>query len=244
MATSLELLRARTRLELGDLGETFTATLTYDGESRILDTPVRVLSTEGVSVIVEGSPDVIWIQGVDYEVAETEGEIVIIRAGLPAAGTIIRIQGTGYKFFSNTEMDTFVTEAFRLHLVGRNPMPTYANLPATEDYLVAILAAIEALWVMATDASFDIDIGVPEGVSIPRSQRFAQIMALINQRMEQYKELASALAVGPFRIQMFNLRRVSRTTNRLVPIYVPQEFDDRTYPPVRVFAPIDTGLAG
>jgi|SRR5687767_11647901 len=244
MATTIELLRARLRLELSDVGETFVAQVVYDGTSRVIDTPVGVLDSETVAVTVVGSPDVIWIQGVDYEVDETEAEIIIIRPTLPGVNTVIRIQGTGYKFFSDAESDTFVTEAFRMHLVGRNPMPTYTTLPPTEEYLITILAAVEALWVMATDSSFDIDISIPEGVTIPRSQRFAQIMALIQQRMEQYKELASALGVGPFRIQMFTLRRVSRTTNRLVPLYQPQEFDDRTYPPVRVYPPIDTGLAG
>src|SRR5687767_5878414 len=175
MATTIELLRARLRLELSDVGETFVAQVVYDGTSRVIDTPVGVLDSETVAVTVVGSPDVIWIQGVDYEVDETEAEIIIIRPTLPGVNTVIRIQGTGYKFFSDAESDTFVTEAFRMHLVGRNPMPTYTTLPPTEEYLITILAAVEALWVMATDSSFDIDISIPEGVTIPRSQRFAQI---------------------------------------------------------------------
>lgn len=244
MATTIELLRARVRLEIGDVGETFVSSVTYDGASRVIDTPARVLSASTVSVAVAGTPDVVWVQGADYTVNETEGEINIIRQVLPAANTILRIQGTGYKYFTTTEMDVFISTAFAQHVVGRSPGVSYATLPIVEEYLVAILSIVEALWVMATDAAFDIDISTPEGVTIPRSQRFAQIMQLIAQRMEQYKELASALNVGPFRIQMFTLRRVSRTTNRLVPIYVPQEFDDRTYPPIRVFPPVDTGLAG
>ena len=47
---------------------------------------------------------------------------------------------------------------------------------------------------------------------------------------------------GPYRIMVSTLRRISRTTNRYVPVYVGQEFDDRTYPPTRVYPPIDTGL--
>jgi hypothetical protein len=67
-------------------------------------------------------------------------------------------------------------------------------------------------------------------------------MSVIERLQAHYKELAAAFNVGPYRIQVLNLRRVSRTTGRLVPEYVEQEFDDRTFPPIRIFPPIDTGL--
>jgi hypothetical protein len=111
---------------------------------------------------------------------------------------------------------------------------TVGSIPAVEEYPVTILAVIEALWALATDASFDIDITAPDGVHIPRAQRFSQIMQLINQRQQQYKELCAALNIGLWRIEMGILRRVSRTTNKLVPVYVPQEIDDSRRPE-RVF---------
>jgi hypothetical protein len=111
-------------------------------------------------------------------------------------------------------------------------------LPPVEDYPVALLAATEGLWALATDASFDIDISAPDGVTIPRHQRFSQLTSVISNRIEQYREMCAMLNVGLSRIEMGTLRRVSRTTNKLVPIYVPQEVDDSRQP-ARVYAQND-----
>jgi hypothetical protein len=99
-----------------------------------------------------------------------------------------------------------------------------------EVYPLVVLCTVEALFALATDASYDIDIIAPDGVNIPRSERFRQLSALINQRMQHYKELCSMLNIGLWRIEMGTLRRVSRTTNKLVPIYMPQEVDDARKP--------------
>ena len=111
-------------------------------------------------------------------------------------------------------------------------------IPAVEEYPVAILSTIEALWALATDASFDINITAPDGVVIPRSQRWQQLTSMIQQRQDQYKQLCSALNIGLWRIQMGTLRRVSRHTNKLVPIYMAQEIDD-SRKPERVYLPND-----
>jgi hypothetical protein len=107
---------------------------------------------------------------------------------------------------------------------------TLGRIPAVEEYPIAILAVIEALWALATDASFDIDISAPDGVSIPRHQRYQQLMNTIQQRWDQYHQLCTALNIGLWRIQMGTLRRVSRLTNKLVPIYMAQEIDDSRRP--------------
>ena len=107
---------------------------------------------------------------------------------------------------------------------------TLYMLPAVEEYPLAILATVEALWALATDSAFDIDIQAPDGVMIPRSERYRQLTQIIQQRMEQYKQLSSALNIGLWRIEMGTLRRVSRMTNKLVPIYLAQEIDDSRKP--------------
>jgi hypothetical protein len=38
------------------------------------------------------------------------------------------------------------------------------------------------------------------------------------------------MGVGLYRIEVFDLNRISKMTNRLIPRYVPQEVDDRSYP--------------
>ena len=103
-------------------------------------------------------------------------------------------------------------------------------IPAVEEYPIAILATIEALWALATDASFDIDIQAPDGVSIPRSERYRQLTQTIQARWEQYHQLCAQLNIGLWRIEMGTLRRISRTTNKLVPVYMAQEIDDSRNP--------------
>lgn len=95
-----------------------------------------------------------------------------------------------------------------------------------------------ALYTLANDSAFDIDIISPDGVSIPRSERFRQLNEMVQIRKDQYKELCAMLGLGMYRIETLNLRRISRMTNRLVPIYRPQEVEDWSIPQrVRVNLP-------
>jgi hypothetical protein len=105
-----------------------------------------------------------------------------------------------------------------------------ATLPGVDEYPVILLASTMALYTLATDAAFDIDIISPDGVSIPRSERFRQLMDIIGQRKEQYRELCSLLGTGLYKIDVFNLQRISRRTNRYIPMYRPQEIDDGSLP--------------
>jgi hypothetical protein len=89
-----------------------------------------------------------------------------------------------------------------------------------------------------TDAATDIDITTAEGTHIPRAQRFGQLEQMISALTERYKSLCSLLGVGLYRIEVSNLRRVSRQTGRLVPLYVEREYDDNSLPE-RIVAPID-----
>ena len=153
---------------------------------------------------------------------------------VPTENAVIIITGTSYRYFTTTELTTFVNTAVTQHTSNRTDAygseVTIANIPAVEEYPVALLAAVEALWALATDAAFDINIMAPDGVQIPRSQRFTQLSNIIAQRQQQYRDLCAALNVGLFRIEIGILRRISRTTNKLVPVYMPQEIDDSTKP--------------
>jgi hypothetical protein len=64
-------------------------------------------------------------------------------------------------------------------------------------------------------------------------------MEMVQARQEQYRELCNLLGIGLYRIDVFNLNRISKATGRLVPKYVPQEVDDRSYPE-RVKTPLPT----
>lgn len=233
------------RLIPRDYGETFQFRVTGDGTTSKYDLP---RDNVGIDVVyVEGTPPVTLTPAASlgaigpgqYYVDGRMGAIYLSSA-LANNATLV-VNGKVYAFLLPADVTTYVDIAFQLHVHGRTPEPSYDTLPPFEEYLVALLAALEALWGAVAEASMEIDILTPEGVQIPRSQRFAQLMSLIQQIERHYKELAAAFNVGPFRIVVQNLRRVSRTTNRLVPEYMEQEFDDRTYPPVRIYPPIESG---
>jgi hypothetical protein len=239
MAT-LETLRDRLRLELHDNPVGFDAEAVGDDLLDRFDLPVRLIKEDSASVFIDGSA---VEEGVDYFLDSYNG-VLSLTTPL-ASGTVLSVEGAHYEVFLDSELDQFIATAFLQHTHGRygttgDPL-TYEELPGVEEYLVVILAFIQALWVLASEAGRNIDIIVPDGVNIPESQRFQQIMALIGVWQERYNTFSMQLNVGLGRIEMYTLRRISRTTNRLVPLYVPQEYDDTSFP-TRILAPIDQGL--
>jgi hypothetical protein len=64
-------------------------------------------------------------------------------------------------------------------------------------------------------------------------------MEMIDSRKEQYRELCVQLGIGMYSIDVFTFRRISRMTNRYVPVYRPMEVDDRSRPQ-RVDLPLPT----
>jgi hypothetical protein len=151
--------------------------------------------------------------------------------------------GVYYRYFTDFEIQQFINDAFAQHTTNHaDPYGraiTLTNLPGLEEYPVVIYASTLALYTLATDASFDIDITAPDGVMIPRSERYRQLMQMIDVRKQQYKEICSQLGIGLYKIDVFTLRRTSKTTNRYVPIYLPQEVDDRSMPQ-RALLPMPT----
>jgi hypothetical protein len=107
---------------------------------------------------------------------------------------------------------------------------TIETLPFIDEYPVVVYATALALYTLATDASFDINIFAPDGVTIPRSERYRQLLDMMNTRKAQYAELCAHLGIGLYSIDVFTLRRISKRTNRYVPIYKPMEVDDRSWP--------------
>ena len=84
------------------------------------------------------------------------------------------------------------------------------------------LAEINALWRMAIDASTDVDIQTAEGTNIERSQRYCQLMGMIDELTTHYMQWCGQLNVGMFRDETLEMRRVSQTTGRLVPLFKAQ----------------------
>lgn len=179
---------------------------------------------------------IITVNGVD--VSETvdveEGTGFLTFDTIPALNATVVAAGTYFRYFTVPEIECFVCDAFDQHTANHADQYGRAvlieNLPGLEEYPVVVYAATLALYALANDASFDIDIAAPDGVNIPRSERYRQLLQMIETRKQQYRELCSQLGIGLYKIDVFTLRRVSKHTNRYVPVYLPQEVDDKSMP--------------
>lgn len=220
---------------MGDTGFPFTSQFVSDGVTTLITLPYHPVSAASI-VAVAGTTTL--NQTTDYTVDERNGTLTLT---VPVAvGLTLYVNGTAYRYFTDADWTTFVSTAVVDHLHNRNDIPNndITFLPVEEEYPIALLVVVMALYALLNDAAFDINISTPEGVAIPRAQRFEQLQSMLANRIDQYNKWAQAFNVGPWRIEMFDLRRVSRTTNRLVPIYTPQEFMDTRFP-TEQFPPID-----
>lgn len=220
---------SRVRLELGDQSKQFSLTFVGDGVKVAFPLGIKHLDESTLLVLVDDNP----IPNPTGYTAEIDNGVIHFAAA-PVADSAIVITGMSYRYFTDTDINRFVETAVGQHTNNRTDslgsQMTIDKIPAVEEYPIAILASIEALWALATDSAFDINIQAPDGVTIPRSERYRQLTGMIQLRTEQYKNLCSALNIGLWRIEMGTLRRISRTTNKLTPVYMPQEFDDSRKP--------------
>ena len=226
MATISSLI-GRVRVELGDLGKSFVMQFVADGTTNRFQLHYSPLDATTVMVFKNGV-DITSTASVE----ESTGILVV--KDLPADMDEFTVSGTYYRYFTAAEMTSLIETAVAQHTAGHadtlGRTVTVDNLPIIDEYPIAVYATTLALYTLATDASFDIDISAPDGVSIPRSERYRQLMEMINSRQQQYKDLCAQLGIGMYKIEVFTLNRISKTTNRLIPEYVPQEVDDRSYP--------------
>lgn len=217
----------RLRAELGDLGRSFVETFTGDGTTTRYQLSEGPVSATGFTAKVN---NVDVTSNISVEL--TTGMVIFNTA--PANNSTIVFSGTMYRYFTDEEIEYYVDTAFCEHTRGANTssgsLISLRTLPTIDEYPLVILATSMALYTLATDSAFDIDIISPDGVSIPRSERFRQLMEIMQVKKEQYRELCSLLGTGLYRIEVFNLRRISRMTNRYVPVYLPMEVDDRSLP--------------
>ena len=224
------------RSELGDTASSFLQNYLSDGVTKKFHLDYYPVS--GTSLIVMAGTT-----NISSTVTIEEATGILTLPTAQAAGTVISVSGMSYRYFTDAEIQNYVNIAFLQHSVravnAYGSKITLANLPVVEEYPVIILASTLALFTLATDASYDIDIQSPDGVSIPRSERYRQLMGMVDARKEQYRELCNLLNVGLHRVEISTLRRISNRTNRYVPLYRPQELDDGGYPK-RIHIPIPT----
>jgi hypothetical protein len=244
----------RVRFELGDLGDSFRTSVTGDGITTWFDLPVKHIANDAsfhVFTIDNGIPSH-DLPGSAYTMDFANGSIQMTTA--PGGSQVLVISGVSYGMFGDDELTMLINDAVTQHGSGRTIETRYRNangfikydeqpvvlenLPTIEEPLVAILATIESLWALSTDASTDIDVSTAEGTHLARSQRWAQITRQIDVLTAKYREMAAQLNVGLYRVEISTLRRVSLTTGRLVPVFRAREYDDTSLP-VRELPPID-----
>ena len=220
---------SKVRLELADQPRQFTKTFVGDGTTKSFTLGVKPIDINTLMVTVNGTVKAITT---GYTVEVVYGVVHLVTA--PAAGQSIVVSGNVFRYFTDEDLTGFVNTAVTQHTYNRvdafGSNVTINTLPAVEDYPLTILATIEALWSLATDASFDIDITAPDGVHIPRSERYRQLTNTIQARWDQYHQLCAALNIGLWKMEVGTLIRTSRTTNKFVPIYMGQEIDDARRP--------------
>lgn len=235
MAT-LSSLVERVRFELGDLPKSFVSQFISDISTNRYRLNYAPVDAAGLTVFQNGTD-------ITSTVSVEEHTGIIVLEDLPEIDDEFTVTGNYFRYFTTAELEGIVQVALQHHAgrdvdsLGRRI--TIDNLPPIEEYPVSLYATTIALYTLATDASFDINVFAPDGVSIPRSERYRQLMEMIDARREQYRELCTQLGIGLYTIDVFSLRRISKTTNRYVPVYRPQEVDDRSFPQ-RVELPMPT----
>lgn len=172
-----------------------------------------------------------------YSLDERNG--IVRLSSVPSAGTKVLIEGYYYEWVTPADLSFYSQRALEKHLKDLG-----VGVEEMSDMLInaiGIAAIVECLWALLTEYSRDIDVITSESVHIPASQRFRMVQALLAQWEGEYRRHATALNIGIDRIEVFSLRRTSRTTNRLVPLYKPKEFGD--YSPLeRLWPDIDPGV--
>jgi len=233
---TLSVLADRLRYEIGDIPKSFVYSFTADGTTNRFLVPYSPL--DGANLVI--TQDNVNVSD-DVEVEEATGYIVFDT--MPAEGDVIIVAGNYFKYFTSREVEHYISTAFAEHSLNHTDSygrtMTITNLPGVEEYPVVVHASVLALYALANDAAFDINVFAPDGVTIPRSERYQQLMQMAQARQAQYRELCSQLGIGLYKIDVFSVRRISKTTNRYVPLYQPMEVDDRSTP-IRVYVPIPT----
>jgi len=150
----------------------------------------------------------------------------------PASNAKIMVEGYHYEWVSPQDLEFYASQAISQHTFSLEiPLE---NMSALIIETIGIGTIVEALGALMSEFSRDIDVMTSESIHIPASQRFRMVQSLLSYWTNQYETQARALNIGVDRIEIFNLRRVSRTTNRYVPIYNAKEIGE--YGPIeRIF---------
>ena len=234
----------------------YTAALSKSGLSQTFKMPHRnimqnglfVAATDGTNVAngVPESPLVVISPTVfTFVIDESEGLVRIVQTrvgGFSAVSWSFNFEGYYHEWINDTDMRYFANKLFAEHSF-RRPDFGLDSIGDAEENVLSLGTAVECCFALLTEFSRDIDINTADGTSVQATQRFSQVSQLLFGSAgigNRYASKAAMMGVGLDRIEVLSLRRVSRSTNRLVPDYVSREWDDRSLPK-RIFPPVDQG---
>lgn len=238
MSTATVLYKLRRVLQ--DMGEAFSVQIDGDNQTSRFELPEFNLD----QVVAYTQPDTGGVatalgNGTDYTLDAFNGLITLSQT--LSTGTLLVVTGVAYETWPDADLTDYITQALEQHNVTRNPpvvldattgaAPPSNVLPPVEERAVALLAASMVQSDAATAAAKDITIDTGDGTVIPRAQRYQQLIGEAARLEGAYVGLCEKMGIPCFATATVGeLRRVSYTTNRLVPEYVPREWDDRSFP--------------
>lgn len=237
------------RMHLGDLPTTFNVRSVTDGVKYVFELPFENVDSNSFQIsLTNGTPQgtTQLTLGSGVTLQEHQGTVTFTQP--PAADLFVVCSGVYFRSILPGEMDIYIRQAYLQHTYETSPTPQLDPgppvnpessgygapapfvLPEIEEYPLSLQVAIMILEDRATDLAQQMDVRTPDGVAIPVGQLFSQVRTQISALDARYNKVAGALNVGLYRIQVFDLRRQSYTTNRYVPQYRVQEVDDMSYP--------------
>jgi hypothetical protein len=145
-------------------------------------------------------------------------------ATTPASNTKVMVEGYYYEWILPQDLEFYAERSINFHKPTIN-VPLEQASAAVLD-VVGLGALVEALQALMTEYARDIDVMTSESIHIPASARFRMLQNLCQQWETEYRKHANNLNIGPERIEQFSLRRVSRTTNRYVPLFKAKELGE------------------
>ena len=234
MATKAEIITiARTYLR--DFPKFFQTAFVPSGRTVELGKPNIDASTLWVGYVPASNSASVGLI-TDYDLDDRNG---LLRLSSIPNGPTVMVEGYYYEWLLPADLDFYADMA--IDLMTHNISTPLSNMaPAVAD-VVGIYALIQSLWGLLSEYSRDIDVITSESVHIIASQRYRMVSSLLEQWMAEYNKRAQALNIGLERLEVLNLRRVSKTTNRLVPLYKEREVGD--YGPIeRLWPEIPDGV--
>lgn len=218
--TPLEYVVEVARTYLRDFPKFFQVNFDAVGRTFELGQPNVDISTIWVASVVGAS--VTPLSSANYSIDARNG--IVRLATTPVANSKIIIEGYYYEWVLPADLEFYSKHSINYHKPTINVPLEQAN-PAVLD-VIGIGALLEALQALMTEYARDIDVMTSESIHIPGSQRFRMLQSLCQQWELEYRKRANNLNIGPERIEQFSLRRVSRSTNRLVPLYKAKELGE------------------